>query len=151
RAELLRDARHDLDAAQASLERSDALFPELATAQLGAALAETRRDRPAQARWLERAVARTEGRERARALLALARALAGEGAWPDRADAATREALALDPSLREAEKLLLERLEASGRLPELAAYYEEAAAAARTSEDRVALLNRAADVYAHRM
>ena len=39
RAELLRDARHDLDAAERSLERSDGLSPQLETAQLGAARA----------------------------------------------------------------------------------------------------------------
>src|SRR5262249_5230116 len=130
RAELLRDARHDLDAAELSLERSDRLSPELETAQLGASLSELRQDRTAQAKWLERAVERTQGPARARLLLALARVLSTDGQWPDRADAAAREALLLDPSLAEAERLLLERLEGLSRLPELAGYYEDAAARA---------------------
>lgn len=151
RAELLRDGRHDLDAAESALERSDALHADVDTAKLGAAMARSRRDTAAEAKWLERAVARTEGKERARWLSTLARAVAGEQGWPDRADAAAREALALDPSLREVEKLLIERLEEAGRLPELASYFEDAAAAARAPQERVALLVRAADVYALRM
>jgi tetratricopeptide (TPR) repeat protein len=151
RAELLRDARRDLDAADASLERSFQLSPELATVQLGASLAESRRDVRVQARWLERAVAQTQGKPRAQALLALARALSHDGSWPARADAAAREALSEDPSLREAESLLLESLEGSGKLEELAAYFEEAAERAKAADDRVALLVRAADVYGSRL
>src|SRR5262249_39230160 len=143
--------RHDLDAAAAALERSDKLFAELETTRLGAELAELRKDTRAQARWLERAVERTQGRDRARALLTLAQALSSDGSWGERADFEAREALALDPQLHEAEALLLERLEGSGRLADLAAYYEEAAAQTSVREDQVALLLRAADVYLERM
>lgn len=148
RAELLRDVKLDLSAAEEALGRSFDLAPDLWTARLGAALAERRNDPIAEARWLERALPLLSGAQRqARLMLYLARLYLDSLADPARAEQLLREALLLDRSLADAQRLLEELLEREGRVAELAAWCEEHAAAEEQPERRVELLLRAAELY----
>ncbi|MBF5042480.1 flagellar hook-length control protein FliK [Aggregicoccus sp. 17bor-14] len=151
RAELLRDVKLDLAGAGEALERAHALHPELATVQLGLALALRRDDAAAEARWLERSVALLPvGAAQARALLRLGQLLLGPLADTERAEAALREALRCEPGLAEAERLLTELLEGAGRVAELAAWHEECAALEPSAPKRAERLRRAAALYRER-
>ncbi|MHB8873812.1 MAG: hypothetical protein ACYC8T_09030 [Myxococcaceae bacterium] len=169
RAELLRDAKLDLPAAAAALERSFELHPELATAQLGAALARRREDLAGEVDWVERTIdQQTSSPDRAKSFLQLAKLhlglagapFAGAAALkgrpmgpmpaPDQGEAALREALALQPLLTEAEELLTTLLEEQGRVVDIAAYHEEAALRTKDQAGRSRLLMKAAEIYKDR-
>ncbi|RKG62325.1 flagellar hook-length control protein FliK [Corallococcus sp. AB011P] len=151
RAELLRDVKLDLNAAEASLERAFELAAELDTARMGAALAERRDDAAAEARWWERGLPRMTGtREGAAVLLRLARLNLGELADTPKAEGFLRQALRQDRWLTEAEGLLAELLERDGRLAELAAWYEECAESELDADRHAALLYQAAVLYRDR-
>ncbi|MFN0063874.1 MAG: flagellar hook-length control protein FliK [Myxococcaceae bacterium] len=152
RAELLRDGRGEADAALGALERSFALFPEVRTAQLGVALAAQRKNVAGQVQWLSRAAQLTQAPAARAALLmevaAAERSMAGR---EQEAETAAREALALVPGLLSAEKFLADLYEESGRLTELAAFYEAQAASSVDRSRRVVLLENAAALYEKRL
>ena len=151
RAELLRDARLDLAATEAALEKSFSLSGELYTARLGAALARQRDDARAEARWLLRAEPLCESpRERAAVLLELARLYGGPLANAEGAESSLREALRLQPANAEAAALLEKQLVREGRLGDLAAFREEEAGREADPDHRVALLLEAAALYRER-
>ncbi|HYH97269.1 flagellar hook-length control protein FliK [Hyalangium sp.] len=151
RAELLRDVKLDLPAAEESLERSFRLKADLETAQMGEALSARREDAAAQARWLERMLPLQAGeREQGVVLLRLARLYLGVLADSGKAEGFLRDALRRDRTLAEAEKLLEELLERDGRMAELAAWYEDSAAQELDTERRSLLLRRAATLYRDR-
>ena len=145
RAEMLRDAKLDLPAAEAALERAFALSEQLDTARMGMELPCARDDSAAEARWLERALPLLPGTsETAVSLLRLAKLhldVLGDSA---RAEGFLREALRQDRSLKEAETLLCELLEREGRVAELAAFYEDSASHEEDAQRRVQQLLRAA-------
>ncbi|XXF77129.1 flagellar hook-length control protein FliK [Myxococcaceae bacterium GXIMD 01537] len=151
RAELLRDAKLDLPAAEEALERAFSLAKDLWTARLGASLAERRDDASAEARWLERALPlQPEVREQGALLLRLARLHLDALADSAKAEGFLRDALRRDRSLKEAEALLSELLEREGRMAELAAWYEESALEEPDASRRSLLLQRAAALYRDR-
>ncbi|MFY0581148.1 tetratricopeptide repeat protein [Cystobacter fuscus] len=151
RAEMLRDVKLDMSAAEAALERSFALFPQLDTARMGMELTSRRNDAAAEARWLERALPLMPATPaRARSLLRLARLFLDELGDTDKAEGFLREALLQDRSLQEAETLLCELLEREGRLAELAAWFEDAASRVEEPSRRAELLMRAATLYRER-
>ncbi|MDY7227401.1 flagellar hook-length control protein FliK [Hyalangium rubrum] len=151
RAELLRDVKLDLPAAEESLERSFRLSADLETAQMGEALATRRDDSAAQARWLERTLPLHAGaKEQGAVLLRLARLYLGVLTDSGKAETFLRDALRRDRSLAEAETLLAELLEREGRVAELAAWYEDCAAEETDTERRALLLRRAAALYQDR-
>jgi hypothetical protein len=148
RAELLRDAKLDLNAAQTALEKSFELHKSLETARAGAALAHRRADAETEADWIERSVdLLVTPHERARALLELAALFEGPLHAGPQAEAALTEALRLDPTLDEAERRLVALFEREGRPGELAAHYEESAQKAADPRARTQLLLRAARLY----
>jgi tetratricopeptide (TPR) repeat protein len=148
RAELLRDVKLDLPAAEESLERSFRLAADLETAQMGAALATRRDDAAGQARWLERTLPLHAGAsEQGTVLLRLARLYLSVLSDTRKAEGFLREALRRDRGLAEAEKLLAELLERDGRVAELAAWYEDCAADEPDAGRRALLLRRAATIY----
>ncbi len=148
RAELLRDAKLDLDGAEAALQKSFELDGQLDTVRLGLALARQRHDAPSEVDWLERLLdLQTERPERARTFLDLARLHRGPLHAPTQAESAAREALRADPDLVAAQELLTDLLTADGRHTELAAHYEELAAKAKEPAARAALYQRAAALY----
>jgi len=151
RAELLRDVRLDLAAAAEALERSFRLAAELNTARLGGALARQRDDARAEAEWLTREVPLCgSARERGYALLALARLYEGPLGNVERTEQALREALQALPGLTEAQTRLEALLVREGRVVDLAALREEAAAREGNPQRRVALLLEAAALYRDR-
>ncbi|MBX5480766.1 MAG: tetratricopeptide repeat protein [Myxococcaceae bacterium] len=151
RAELLRDARLDLDAAEAALQKAFELSPSLEVARQGEQLARRRDDAAAEADWIERSIDLYDDlAERSRAFLALAKLFDGPLAAPAQAEAAARQALAIDPSLEEAEALLVRSLERDGRLAELAQHLEERAAHTADPKERARLFLEAAHVYKDR-
>ncbi|MFL5348692.1 MAG: flagellar hook-length control protein FliK [Hyalangium sp.] len=151
RAELLRDVKLDLPAAEDSLERSFRLKADLETVQMGEALAARREDAASQARWMERMLPLQAGaREQGAVLLRLARLHLGALADPAKAEGFLREALRRDRTLAEAEKLLAELLERDERVAELAAWYEDSAAEEPEPARRSLLLRRAATLYKER-
>lgn len=151
RAELFRDAKLDLAAAEESLERAFSLHAELWTAQMGASLAERRDDAAAEARWLERALPlQAESKEQANLLLRLARLHLDGLADSAKAETFLRDALRQDRSLKDAETLLAQLLERDGRMAELAAWYEECALEEPDAARRSLLLQRAAALYRDR-
>ncbi|MBN1207744.1 MAG: flagellar hook-length control protein FliK [Myxococcaceae bacterium] len=151
RAELLRDVKLDLAAAEESLERSFQLKADLETTQMGEVLAARREDPAAQARWLERMLPLQAGaQEQGAVLLRLARLNLGVLADAGKAEGFLREALRRDRTLAEAEKLLAELLEQDGRMAELAAWYEDSAAEEVDPGRRSLLLRRAATLYRER-
>jgi tetratricopeptide (TPR) repeat protein len=151
RAELLRDVKLDLPAAEESLERSFRLNADLETTQLGEALAARREDSAAQARWLERMLPLQAGaHEQGGVLLRLARLYLGVLADAGKAEGFLRDALRRDRTLAEAEQLLEQLLERDGRMAELAAWYEDSAAQEPDAGRRAALLRRAATLYRER-
>ncbi|TQF15354.1 flagellar hook-length control protein FliK [Myxococcus llanfairpwllgwyngyllgogerychwyrndrobwllllantysiliogogogochensis] len=151
RAELLRDVKLDLAAAESALDRAFSLAEDLGTARLGAALAERRDDADAEALWLERALPLLDDAKEAAALrLRLAKLHLGVLADTEEAERFLRGALRQDRSLDEAETLLARLLERDGRLAELAAWYEECAEGEPDTERRAALLQRAAVLYRDR-
>ncbi|MFZ5471849.1 MAG: flagellar hook-length control protein FliK [Myxococcota bacterium] len=166
RAEILRDAKLDLDAAEAALRHAYELHPELVTTQLGAALAARRDDRDGEMDWLERSLAHLGSPEdRGEVFLRLARLHLGDGSGADTphpiplpegegaadaAEAALREAQKSAAHAPVAEELLAALYEKQGRLADLAAHYEEAAARTRSTEERGRLLLRAAEIYKDR-
>jgi tetratricopeptide (TPR) repeat protein len=150
-AEMLRDAKLDLPAAEVALERAFSLCAQLDTARMGIELAARRDDAAAEARWLERALPLLpETRERAASLLRLARLHLDVLDGADKAEGFLREALHQDRSLQEAETLLCELLEREGRVAELAAWFEESAALEHEPAQRARLLLRAATLYRER-
>ena len=151
RAEMLRDAKLDLTAAEGALERAYGLSAQLDTVHMGMELARRRDDEPAEARWLERALPLLpDAPAKAPSLLRLARLhLAGVGD-SSRTEELLREALALDRSLPEAEALLCALLEREGRVAELAAWFEDSAAHETEPPRRASLLLRAATLYRER-
>ena len=151
RAEMLRDVKLDLPAAEAALERAFTLSTQLDTARMGIELASRRDDSAAEARWLERALSLLpDTREQASSLLRLARLHLDVLAESSKAEGFLREALRRDRSLQEAEKLLCELLEHEGRVAELAAWFEESASLERDADRRAQLLLRAATLYRER-
>ncbi|MBZ4408850.1 flagellar hook-length control protein FliK [Myxococcus sp. XM-1-1-1] len=151
RAELLRDVKLDLSAAEGALDRAFSLAEDLGTARLGAALAERRDDAEAEALWLERALPLLDDARQAAALrLRLAKLHLGVLADAEEAERFLREALREDRSLEEAESLLARLLERDGRMAELAAWYEECAEGEPDAERRAELLQRAAVLYRDR-
>ncbi|QSQ12977.1 flagellar hook-length control protein FliK [Myxococcus landrumensis] len=151
RAELLRDVKLDLPAAESALDRAFSLAEDLGTARLGAALAERRDDAEAEALWLERALPLLEDAKEAASLrLRLAKLHLGVLADVEEAERFLRGALRQDRSLDEAEALLARLLERDGRLAELAAWYEECAESEADNERRAELLQRAAVLYRDR-
>ncbi|WNG61080.1 flagellar hook-length control protein FliK [Archangium gephyra] len=154
RAEMLRDAKLDLPAAEVALERAFTLSEQLDTARMGIELAVRRDDTAAEARWLERALpllsgTRAQG-EKAPWLLRLAKLYLGVLGDSEKAEGFLREALHLDRSLQEAESLLCELLEREGRVAELAAWFEESASFEQDADRRALLLLRAATLYRER-
>ncbi|MGQ0508935.1 MAG: flagellar hook-length control protein FliK [Myxococcaceae bacterium] len=148
RAELLRDAKLDLDGADAALHKSFELDPQRATALFGLSLAKQRHDAAGEADWIERLLdIEKEPRARARSFFELAQLQRGSLNALAQAEAAAREALKLDPSLAQAQQLLTELLTAEGRFDELAAQQEEFAALATDPAQRAALYKRAAELY----
>ena len=151
RAEMLRDAKLDLPAAEVALERAFTLSEQLDTARMGIELAVRRDDTAAEARWLERALPLLTGtREKAPSLLRLAKLYLGVLGDSEKAEGFLREALQLDRSLQEAETLLCELLEREGRVAELAAWFEESASFEQDASRRALLLLRAATMYQER-
>lgn len=151
RAELLRDVKLDLPAAEESLERSFRLNADLETTQMGESLAARREDAAAQARWLERMLPLQAGaHEQGGVLLRLARLYLGVLADSAKAEGFLRDALRRDRSLVEAQKRLEELLESDGRMAELAAWYEDSAAQEPDTARRALLLRRAATLYRER-
>ncbi|REG26782.1 lipopolysaccharide biosynthesis regulator YciM [Archangium gephyra] len=151
RAEMLRDAKLDLPAAEVALERAFTLSEQLDTARMGIELAVRRDDTAAEARWLERALPLLSGtREKAPSLLRLAKLYLGVLGDSEKAEGFLREALGLDRSLQEAETLLCELLEREGRVAELAAWFEESASFEQDAARRALLLLRAATLYRER-
>ncbi len=151
RARLLRDAKLELDGAEAALHRSFGFAPRLEVADEAARLSRRRDDVAGEAAWIERAIGlHAPGRDRANAFLALATLYEERLGAPSRAEAAAREALAADPTLEDAGAMLVRLLEREGRLGELAAHYEELAANARSPEERVRLFLEAARIYRDR-
>ncbi|HVG57281.1 MAG TPA: flagellar hook-length control protein FliK [Hyalangium sp.] len=151
RAELLRDVKLDLPAAEEALERSFQLKADLETAQMGESLAKRREDAAAQARWLERMLPLQAGeREQGQVLLRLARLNLGVLENPSKAEGFLRDALRRDRTVTEAQKLLEELLERDGRMAELAAWYEDSAAQEPDTGKRSLLLRRAATLYRER-
>ncbi|WNG50593.1 flagellar hook-length control protein FliK [Archangium minus] len=151
RAEMLRDAKLDLSAAEAALERAFALSEQLDTARMGIELAVRRDDTVAEARWLERILPLLPAAPRkATSLLRLAKLHLDVLDDSSKAEGFLREALRLDRSLQEAETLLCELLEREGRVAELAAWFEESAAQEEEPALRAQLLLRAATLYRER-
>jgi tetratricopeptide (TPR) repeat protein len=151
RGELFRDARLDLLAAEAAFARSFELLADLEVARAGEALARRRDDAAATADWVERTVdLLVAPKDRALAFLELARLYDGPLSANAQAEAAAREALALDAGLLEARALLFRALERDGRLAELAAYHEELAAQASDPRERVHLFLEASRIYRER-
>ncbi|OJH39302.1 tetratricopeptide repeat protein [Cystobacter ferrugineus] len=151
RAEMLRDVKLDMSAAEAALERSFALFAQLDTARMGMELASRRDDAAAEARWLERALPLMPATPaRARSLLRLARLFLDELGDTARAEDSLRDALLQDRSLQEAETLLCELLEREGRVAELASWFEDAASREEEPARRAELLMQAATLYRER-
>ncbi|WP_257458389.1 tetratricopeptide repeat protein [Archangium lipolyticum] len=148
RAEMLRDAKLDLPAAEAALERAFALSEQLDTARMGIELAVRREDTVAEARWLERALPLLPGtREKATSLLRLSKLHLDVLDDSGKAEGFLREALRHDRSLQEAETLLCELLEREGRVAELAAWFEDSASHEEQPARRAQLLLRAATLY----
>jgi len=151
RAEMLRDAKLDLTAAEAALERAFALSGQLDTARMGVELAVRRDDASAEARWLERSLPLLPATSsRALSLLRLARLYLEGLGDSGKAEGFLREALLLDRSLLEAETLLCELFEREGRVVELAAWFEDAASLEEEGPKRAELLLRAATLYRER-
>lgn len=163
RAELLRDTRLDLAAATAALEQAWALDAKPAIADAGMALAQRRADRDGEIDWLERRLSGlADAGSRAAAFVRLARlhlGLPAEGVGgvedapllaPEQAEAALKEALAVDAGARDAEAMLLALYERQGRVGDIAAWYEEAARRASSGPERASLLLRAAAIYRDR-
>lgn len=161
-AELQRDAKLDLDAAQAALEKSWELEHQLDTARMGVALAQRRSDREGEIDWLERTLDGVGGpKDRAIAFYQLARLHLGLSAdgqsyehapllAPDQAESALRQALQLIPQFIDAEELLLWLLERTGRIVEMAGYFEETAMRTPQGAARAQLLLKAASLYKDR-
>ncbi|MBX7114119.1 MAG: flagellar hook-length control protein FliK [Myxococcaceae bacterium] len=161
-AELHRDAKLDLDAANDALEKSWELEHQLDTARMGVALAQRRSNREGEIDWLERTLEGVGGpQDRAVAFYQLARlhlGLSAEGQtyehaplWaPDQAEAALRQALQWVPHFTDAEVLLLWLLERTDRIVEVAAYFEDAAMRAPTPAEKAQLLLKAAALYKDR-
>lgn len=160
RAELLRDTRLDLDGAADALEKAWSLDARADVAEQGMALARRRADREGEIDWLERRLKHlAEKGPRAEAFVQLARlhlGLPAEGPAdvataplfaPDQAEAALKEALAIDAAAPGAEALLLALYERQDRVGDIAAWYEEAARRAPAGPERAALLLRAAELY----
>ena len=151
RAEMLRDAKLDLPAAELALERAFTLCTQLDTARMGIELAVRRDDTAAEARWLERALPLLTGtREKGPWTLRLAKLHLGVLGDSEKAEGFLREALRQDRSLQEAETLLCELLEREGRVAELAAWFEESASLEEDAASRAQLLLRAATLYRER-
>jgi len=157
KAELLTDSKLDLEGAQEALEKAWDLSEDVATTRLGMALAARRSDRDAQIDWLERAMKSMEAPpERAAAFVELAKLhLGGEVDAaplyaPDQAEAALKEALKEVPGHAAAEAALVGLYERQERLVDVAAYYEETAARAKTTAERARLLLKAAELYKDR-
>jgi tetratricopeptide (TPR) repeat protein len=151
RAELLRDAKLDLPAAELALERAFSLAAQLDTARMGLGLATRRDDAETEAHWQERLLPLLpEPREQALTLLRLARLHLGPLAAPEKAEDFLRDALRRDRTLHEAETLLCELLEREDRVAELAAWFEESASLEQDGERRSRLLLRAATLYRER-
>ncbi|WP_224364763.1 flagellar hook-length control protein FliK [Hyalangium versicolor] len=151
RAELLRDVKLDLPAAEEALERSFRLKADFETVEMGEGLAARREDAASQARWLERMLPLQAGAsEQGAVLLRLARLYLGVLADSSKAEGFLREALRRDRTLAEAEKLLEELLERDERMAELAAWYEDSAAEESDPARRSGLLRRAATLYRER-
>ncbi|QRK09515.1 flagellar hook-length control protein FliK [Archangium violaceum] len=151
RAEMLRDAKLDLSAAEAALERAFALSEQLDTARMGIELAVRRDDTVAEARWLERVLPLLpEAPGKATSLLRLAKLHLEVLDDSSKAEGFLREALRLDRSLQEAETLLCELLEREGRVAELAAWFEDSASHEEEPTLRAQLLLRAATLYRER-
>lgn len=151
RAEMLRDAKLDLAAAEAAIERSFSLAAQLDTALMGLELAQRREDAALGARWLERALPLMPATPaKAPWLLRLAQLHLEGRRDSEKAEALLREALDLDRSLEKAEALLCALLEREGRVAELAAWFEDSAAHEEDPERRAQLLLRAAALYRER-
>lgn len=149
RAEMLRDAKLDLEGAEAALRRAFELEPELETARAAIALARRRDDREGEVDWIERTLELTsDPRARAQVFVQLAKLQLGLA--PEQAEAALREALRHSSELAEAEQLLLALYQQQDRQADVAGYYEEKAL--RTSEpgERARLLIQAAQIYKDR-
>src|SRR5262249_48603854 len=137
RAELFRDLKLDLDAAQMALQRSFELFGELATAEEGRALSVRRSDPRAEVEWIERSLDLRGGSGRGAALVRLGELLAGPLAEQDRAESVLRSALESDPQSISAQQLLEGLLKQSGRLEELAFFYQQTAQRAQDRPSRI--------------
>lgn len=159
KAELLRDAKLDLERASETLEQAWTLSASPLTADMGLTLARRRGDRDAEIDWLERVLSGLGGApEKAAAFVALARLHLGlpadgegvtQAAWsaPDQAEASLRKALDLVPGHASAELHLQALLSHEERPADWAGYLEEAAARARDSASKSRLLLEAARVY----
>ncbi|MFL5322427.1 MAG: flagellar hook-length control protein FliK, partial [Myxococcaceae bacterium] len=151
RAELLRDAKLDLEGAEAALQKSFELHKSLETALLGVALSRRREDYESEADWVERSIdLRKSPEDRARALLELARLFETRLNARAQAEAAARESLKIHPGFRAAEELLGSLLEKDGRIADLAAMYEESAERATDARSKADLYRKAASLYADR-
>ena len=147
RAELFRDLKLDLEAAETALLRSFELFGELAAAEEGQALSVRRNDPRAEAQWIEKSLELRSGSTRNAALVRLGELLAGPLAEPDRAEGLLRSALDSDPQSVAAQRLLEQLFKDSGRLEELAFFYQQLAQRAGDRLARVSRWREAAATY----
>jgi len=147
RAELFRDLKLDLDAAETALRRSFELFPHLATAEEGRALSVRRNDPRAEAQWIENSLEPRSGSARTAVLIRLGELLAGPLAEPERAAGILRSALDRDPHSVSAQRLLEQLLKNSGSLEELAFLYQQMAQRAGDRLARVGRWRQAAATY----
>jgi tetratricopeptide (TPR) repeat protein len=162
RAELLRDARLDLEGAHEALEHAWRLVPDADTARAGMELARRRGDHDSEIDWLERTLdSHKDSAGRAAAFVQLARLHLGLHAdgqtiadapmlAPEQAEAALKQAMLLAPGFAPARELLLGLLERQERMAEVAAFWEESAARAGSPHERSELLLRAATIYKDR-
>jgi tetratricopeptide (TPR) repeat protein len=136
-----------LEEAERAFRRSFELAPGRGeAARFAAELCGRRGDLAAQADLVEAAAPLAATPSRAQAFARLAR-LRLELRQDERAEAASREALALDPSLADAHQLLEELLERQGRFAELATALETRAGLDLPPAERAALLARAGRLF----
>lgn len=158
RAELLRDAKLDLEGAEAALDHAWSLDQEPVITQLGVSLSRARRDLAACVRWLSRTAGlQSNPTDRAKTLLEVGRLQMGHGELMPagatsaeeaaQAEAALKEALRLEPGLGDAQELLATLYERDGRMADLAGLWEEVSVRASTPTERATLLRRAAALY----
>ncbi len=151
RAELFRDFKLDLDAAEEALKSSFQLFADLATAEEGRALAARRNDARSEAEWIERSLDLRSPAARSEALVRLGELLAGPLGAVDRAEHVLRGAVEADPQSAKAERLLKELFESSGKLEDLALHYQRMAERAQDPSIRVRRWREAAGIYRERL